>query len=454
MTPPIPERCLSSAIPSASSSLRRQFSWTLPANAMYGASNLMLLVVLNKLGGTAVAGEYSWVLAITAPIFMCANLRFSTVLATDLRSEVRLAEYFALRVCLLVAATACVCFYITIAREQAIAFLLLVVALAKSMEAISDLCCGVQQRIGRMDRIAFSLTANGLSLALAFAFVFYMTRSLVAAAVGLLAGRGLVLLSYDIPMARKAARQLAARVPGDAPALVPGDSIQRIKRLLWTAAPLGITAALMSLTTNIPRYVIPEFHDKQTLGLFVSIAVVLQAGTLIFRAVEVPAIPRLAGLLHRRDRIGFWKLLHSLFAIFCGIGLVGCVVSLLVGPQLLVFVFNEQYATLGGVLALLTLATAITQIAGMIESALIAARLTRVQVPMHLLTTASCLLLSLWLIPAYKLHGAVLALAICRIPFTLTGVWLLRQKLAQPSLSASEPPAIEAHRNLPPREAA
>ena len=435
---------MSSVIASDSSkSLRRQFSWTLPANAIYGASNLLLLVVLNKLGGTAVAGEFSWVLAVIAPIFMCANLRFSTVLASDMRSEFRISDYFYLRASLLLAAMAAVVLYIVVSGNTQIACLLLVVALSKSIEAFSDLCCGLQQRIERMERIAFSLMANGIAMAALFAVIFFVTRNLAYAAVGLLVARVTVLLSYDIPMARIAAKQSVFRKIADNAASNSITSMARMRRLLLAGAPLGITAALMSLTTNVPRYIIPEFFDKQTLGLFVSIAVVLQAGTLIFRAIELPAIPRLARLLDRRDRVGFWKLLHSLFAIFSGIGLAGCVVSLLIGPQLLVFVFNNQFRTLGGVLALLTLATSITQIAGMVESALIAARMTRVQVPMHLLTTVSCLLLCLWLIPAYELYGAVLALGICRIPLTIIGVLLLRQKLAPGRSSPNLAVAIE-----------
>jgi O-antigen/teichoic acid export membrane protein len=202
--------------------------------------------------------------------------------------------------------------------------------------------------------------------------------------------------------------------------------------LLFSAAPLGITAAMISLTTNIPRYVILAVYDEHVLGLFASVAVVLQAGSLVFRAVEQPAIPRLARLLERRDASRFWTLINRLFGLFLVIGLIACMLSLLFGPALLNILFNNKFKTMGGVLAMMTLAAAIGQIAGMIESSLIAARLTAVQIPMHCVTALSCLFLCHTLVPPYGLYGAVLAVTVCRFPFMLIGVLLLRQKLAQP----------------------
>ena len=93
---------------------------------------------------------------------------------------------------------------------------------------------------------------------------------------------------------------------------------------------------------------------------------------------------------------------------------------------------------MGGVLAAMVLASVFSQVAGIIESALIAARLTAQQVPMHCITAISCLALCIWLIPIYQLYGAVLAVTVCRFPFVAIGVLLLRQKLREPLAGYSE----------------
>ena len=412
----------------APKTLRRQFSWTLPANVLYGGCTFLIYVVLNKVGGPSVAGDYTAALAATAPIFMCANLRFSTMLASDTSSTVFLADYFKVRGLLLVGALATISLLLMTRGQSGIGMVVLLVALTKSVEAFSELCCGVQQCIERMDRIAFSLAANGLCIIIAFAGTFFITKNLTYAVLSMLFARLIVLFAYDIPIARVASHQPRFQAEED-----NRDRARlRMRSLLLAAAPLGITAALVSLTTNIPRYVIPIVFDREMLGIFGSCAVTLQAGSLIFRAIELPATPKLAQLIKQRDGRGFWRLQGKLCAMFVAMGLMGAITCLAIGPQLLTIAYTARYASLGGVLALMALSTCVGQIAGLIESSLIAARVIAVQVPMHCLTAVSCLVLCVVLIPAYHLYGAVLAVTICRIPFVLIGVWLLRQKLKQP----------------------
>lgn len=415
--------------------LRRQFSWTLPANVIYGFCSFLLLMTLNKWAatdaeGTAAAGRFNWAMAATAPLFMFANLRFRTILATDTRSQNKLTDYFGIRAILL-GIVSCIVGIMVVKLfrdgETTKAMLVLAIAATKVVEAFSDLCCGLQQRVERMDRVAGSLAANGLLMTTAFVAVYLSTQDVVWATLGLLAARTLVLVAYDIPLARIAARDACFSVSS-----LTATNSSRIQTLVFAALPLGITAGLLSLTSNIPKFIIPRIFDLGMLGIYASLAVTIQAGNLIFRAIELPAMPRLAKLIHERDATRFWQLLNKLIAVFIVLGAIGASLSLLVGGAVLGLLFNSAYETMGGVLALVVVGTAIAQVAGIIESSLIAARLTAVQLPMHCVTVGLCLVLSLALIPRFEIYGAVLAVTICRFPFMAIGVWLLRQKLAQP----------------------
>lgn len=381
--------------------------------------------------GTEAAGRFNWAMAVTAPLFMFANLRFRSILATDTRSDNQVRDFFILRATLLAvvgAIAGLVAFQLLQAGEPTKAWLVLAIAGAKAVEAISDLCCGIQQRVERMDRIAVSLTANGVAMVGVFAATYIATDNIVWATLGLLTARILVLTTYDIPMAKVAAQAPCFIAP---PCTTTTGRDSRLRTLLLTAVPLGITAALLSLTSNIPRYIIPQVFDYGMLGIYASLAVTLQAGNLIFSAVELPALPRLAKHLAAGDARAFWGLLRKLVGLFVALGTVGCIVSLLYGGRLLNLLFNSEYAMMGGVLALFVVGNAIAQIAGIIESSLIAARLTAVQLPMHCITVVLCLVLSLAFIPSLAIYGAVLAVTICRFPFMGIGLWLLRQKLVE-----------------------
>lgn len=425
------------ATKSSTPNLRRQVSWTLPANLIYGVCNLLLIVTLNRLGSKVVAGKFGLAMAISAPIFMFANLRFSTILATDVRSNTKLSDYFSVRCVLLV-----ICWGLTIPfviGNPTLAILVLVIATSKAIESISELCCGVQQRIHRMDRIAISLISNGLLMAAAFFVVYYVSRSLELAAVAICVTRFSVLLLYDIPKAREAAHNDVFQTGDGYRQKAEYDEPERRFvfssrewALLRMGAPLGITAALISLTSNIPRYVIPSILSEEMLGVFISLAVVLQAGNLVFRAVELPTIPKLATYINRREAGNFWRLMARAVGLFLVLGIVGSFAAWGFGGRILASVYGPTYLGCGLLLALMTFGTSFSQIAGMIESSLIASRWTTVQIPMHCVTVLSCLLLCFSLIPHYRLYGAVIAVTLCRVPFALVGLWMLQRKLNSP----------------------
>lgn len=415
-----------------SPNLRQQVSWTLPANVLYGVCSLLLIVILNRLGSKALAGKFGLAMAISAPLFMFANLRFSTILATDVRSNAKLSDYFSMR-CMLLA----ICWLMTIPfaiQSPSLTVLVLVMACSKAIESVSELCCGVQQRIDRMDRIAISLVTNGLLMASAFFLVYFFSRSLELAAVAICVTRLCVLLAYDIPMARSASRSgiFQSEEKNESAAGQRFGISARKWALLQVGAPLGITAALISLTSNIPRYVIPSIFDEDMLGAFVTLAVVLQAGNLVFRAVELPTIPKLALYIDRRDGQGFWRLMARAVGLFLAMGVIGSVIAWSFGGQLLAAIFGPAYLGFGLLLAMMTIGTSFSQFAGMIESSLIASRVTAVQIPMHCVTVVSCLVLCLVLIPRYELYGAVIAVTLCRVPFAVLGLWLLQRKLDSP----------------------
>ena len=370
---------------------------------------------------------------------MFANLRFSTVLATDRGETVHLADYFGLRVALVSVAVVGLAIWCSIRGGFGIEWLLAVITLCKAVEAINELCCGVQQRIERMDRIAISLGANAIAISAAFAVIYYLTRNLTLAAVGHLGSTFGCLVGIRSSGVALGGERDRLRWKGETRSeLAYRGSWNRMQRLLIAAAPLGVTAALVSLTFNIPRYIIRAEHSREMLGLFASVAVVMQAGALVFRAVEQPALPRLARFLERRDAYGFWGLLFRLCCLFFVMGLGCCVASLVLGPlrpgdRFYVRLHESGWGTCADGIGDMRLA-----IAGMIESSLIAARVTAVQVPMHCITAITCFGLCRLLVPTMELYGAVLAVAVCRFPFMLVGVWFLREKLRAPKLDRTK----------------
>ena len=78
-------------------SLRRTFSWAVLGEVGYGACQWAMIVVLAKLGTVEMVGQLTLALAVTAPLFLLANLQLRALLASDGGPGGKFSQYFALR---------------------------------------------------------------------------------------------------------------------------------------------------------------------------------------------------------------------------------------------------------------------------------------------------------------------------------------------------------------------
>src|SRR5215831_10317484 len=167
-------------------SLRSNFSWTLLGNVVYAGCQWGTLVVLAKLGSVDMVGQFGLALAITAPVFIIANLQLKAVQVTDARGEYSFAQYFGLRITTTILAFLAACAIGLISNRSAIVIAVIVgVAVSKAVENLSDVFYGLLQRHEAMDRIAKSMLLRGPLSLLAIAFAVWSWHSALVAALAL-----------------------------------------------------------------------------------------------------------------------------------------------------------------------------------------------------------------------------------------------------------------------------
>jgi O-antigen/teichoic acid export membrane protein len=399
-------------------SLRRNFSWTLAGNVVYAGCQWAMLVILAKLGNPEMVGRFALGLAVTAPVFLLANLHLRGILATDVRQEFQFGHYLGLRlattaVALLVVAG--VVLGVGYAGEAAL--LVGVLATAKACEAISDVSHGLFQRHERMDYIAVSLILRGSLALMAFSAVVVLTGSVVWGAVGLTAAWALVLAAFDLPCAARLSaweeRALAAGRSAGSPAwqaLTPVWAPQVLLPLARLALPLGIVMMMVSLNTNVPRYFIERELSEGALGIFAAMGYVIIAGNTIIDALAQSASPRLAGHYARGDVDSFRRLLGGLI----GIALLGGVTAVLAvaigGGRVLTLLYSAEYARHTDVFLWLSVSAGIGFVASIFGYGMTAVRALSIQAPLFagvaLVTTLACAAF----IPAHGLLGAAFAM--------------------------------------------
>jgi O-antigen/teichoic acid export membrane protein len=360
-----------------------------------------MLVVLAKLGTVEMTGQFALGLAVGAPVFLLTNLSLRSLLATDVRSEHRFGDYLALRLVTVGVGLAAIVVLLGVSGyRQETRLVCLLVAVAKAIEAVSDVLHGLMQRHERMDLLAGSIVLRGALSLGALAAGLLLTGSLVWALLLLSAAWILVLLAYDVPRSR---RVLAG-------ALRPRWHRGDLGRLTRLSLPLGITAMLISLTATIPRYFVERYRGEDELGIFVAMVSLIVVGGTAVNAIGQSVSPRLAGAYAAGEHTRAARLLVGLVTVGLLLGGAGAVVALAWGGEILAWLYRAEYARHAEVLVWIMAAAAASYGASFLGHAMTAARLLRVQMPLFAGVAAVALVASAVLVPGGGLRGAAQAI--------------------------------------------
>jgi O-antigen/teichoic acid export membrane protein len=400
-------------------SLRSNFSWTLAGNVVYAGSQWGILVVFARAGNPEAVGVFSLGLAISAPIMLFAGLQLRAVQATDARRAVPFADYAGTRTLTTSAAVLLICSIGLVAYRGATAATIAALALSKGIESLSDIVYGLWQLQERMDLMAQSLMLRGgLSLAAA-ALCFILWHSVWAAVCGMAAAWAGVFAFFDL------------RHATGARGIMGSYNWAAIKRLLRIGFPLGIVTMLISLNSNLPRYLISGMRGVRELGIFSALSYTLLAGATIVNALGQSTMPRLAAYWAHGRRHEFRRLVGQLLALGLLLGTAGIVVAAVAGGPILKVLYGAEYAESSGLFVWLMIAAALTYLTSFAGYSLMATRYFRCQLPLFGSTTLLMLASCTWLVKAHGARGAAQAMAAVGVVQLMAILGILKWRSAE-----------------------
>ena len=407
---------LNPEMPETAPRLRRSVAWTLAGNLTYALCQWGMLAVLAKSGDAAAAGQFALGLAVAAPVFMLTNLQLRGAQATDARLEFRFSHYFTLRLLVTCAGVAAIGSVLLLGRyEVSGAAVIAFVAAAKAIEALSDIVAGLLQRHERLDQVAVAMITKGVLSLAAFACCYHRTQSLVTAVAAITAVWMAVFAAYDLRRARE--------LVGSGSFI--GWEPRTIRALALKTAPLGAVMALGSLAVNIPRYVLVQHSGTRELGIFASLAYVVLAATFVVNALGQSSLVRLSKMFAEQNYSEFWLLLKKSAGFGLGVGIAGVLFSAVFGRAALAWLYRPEYADHVHALEVLAATVGISAVASFLGYGMTASRSFIQQLPVMLVTTATCGVSSFVLIPRFGIAGAAYALLITAVvQAVMTGVVL------------------------------
>lgn len=328
--------------------LSHNFFWTFLGNIVHAVSRLLLLVVIVKWGGLEAAGLWVITTSLCSSAFTFSELGLRPLLICDVRREYLFQDYYSVRFFLTILALVALLGFGSVSYGLGGTLaLLLVVAVGRAFDSLSDICYGLLQREERMDRIGQGMIVRYVG-------------GVVVMMIALVLGHGLIVAaSFDSLMAaliylfwshRNAKRLIAGfeqtAIPVNAPTVEELCLVrprQTWVSLIWLSVPLGIVAIEINLTTNLPRYLVDSILGRESLAIFATLLQFAAAGMIFVQAMGNALAPRLTRYYQSNQFGSFVKLLARFIGMTVLLGVIPLVLLLTEpGRTLLAWIFSPR----------------------------------------------------------------------------------------------------------------
>lgn len=299
---------------------------------MYGLGQAAVLIVLARTRGAEGVGAYAFALAVAAPAFQFADLKLRMVLATDHRHDLDNERYLGLRALTTLCATLAL---VTVAfgfMPQE-AWTITAICAYKAVESIVDILYGALQRESQFTVIATSQIVRTL----------FGTAGI---SVGLGAG---------LPVATSVAIGALLTVPAlawvayalrrlDQPIRPDLSGLSEHLRTARSYTTLGLSVAVGSLITNVPRYVLKVSSGDAAVGIYSVLVYALVISGMLAQSFAETSLPRLSASFSQCDSSAFKIEMRRLRLVGFLIGSAGLVLAVTFGASVLDLVLGPSFS--------------------------------------------------------------------------------------------------------------
>jgi O-antigen/teichoic acid export membrane protein len=382
--------------------IQDKLSWALGGNLVYALSQWLIITIIARNGSGEDLGIYSLGLAITAPIVLFFSFQLRTIVATDTKNDFSFSQYLGGRIThLTLSFILIVPIAILYSDNNKTIIIIIIMGIIKYVEALSDICMGYFQKIGKIDLIGKSQFYRGLTTSVIMCLLYIYTQNLIISCLGLLIVMLLRYIYYDI----KNLKPLTVFKP------IFGQS--SITLMIMTF-PLGAASLISSLNTNIPRYFLDYFGGVEEVGVFSALYYVLIAGNMVLTPISLLAAPKIADAYNKDSVSTFIKINVKLASLVSLIFLFFFVIVLFKGELIITILYGEEYSKYVDEFIVISFSLLFAFVTTFFALSTVAARVITLQPIINIIVLVVTLISSYLLISEYSILGASYSLLISR----------------------------------------
>lgn len=370
------------------------------SNILFGFTQFLIIISLNKFGGLEEVGQYTLALGIVAPIAVLLNMglriHYNTNKDNDGYKNYEIIRFVSSGLLIIFAIIIC----LLLNYELSTSLIILLVASLKSIESILELNYGFLQKKELHNLIAKSKNIRSISLILWILLCFFVLNgNLIVLLTGLILFNITFYLVFDLKYLYKLKDNYKV-------------SISIMKKIVFTSLPLAIATTIDTLNINIQRVFLNYYVGIEEVGIYASITTMMVTGQLIMASVMTYFLPKLNQLIIAKNFKKFKNLLIILVIIASIIGLFIIAIVMLYGQWLLSIIFTEQYIPYKNLAVLIMFVGMFWYVAGALNLAVVALNEYRKQMIAIILSFLAMLLTTVITINDLELYGAAFGLII------------------------------------------
>ncbi|WP_271402370.1 oligosaccharide flippase family protein [Salinicoccus roseus] len=364
------------------------------ATLLFSMNQWLQVILITRMIGLYEVGLFSYFLAIVAPLVLFSRFSFSDLVPTQKRYAYGYTMFAKFRnilndMFLVVMVGIAVFLDLTLYETSS----LMLFSLFKYYETKEDFIYTENIAESNIRFLAYSKILKSILTIMLFASSVYLTGSLLVAIASLLVAQITIYHLYDRRYTHYDSFQavLFGRV--------------HFRNIFWLGLGLSLVGLLSSLNTNIPRYILEHYHSVEILGIYATIMYFAAIALNIVITINQSLIADFAKAA-ARSLAAFRRAFLKLMGLYLITLIIGNVILILYGNDILVFVYGEQFEGYQKEMLLLGMFISLIVVEKTLEMALNIFNFYNIQLVLQGFNFVFSVLLSVLLIIPFGITGA------------------------------------------------
>lgn len=401
-------------------SIRRNMIWNTIGSFLCMFAQWVTTVLVIRLSvGFDAAGVYTYVMSVYVMFSSIAEYRIYVYQVSDVRNEHTMGEYFSFR-CITCALSIIITMLYAFATSTPDLWTpIFLYLLYKDAGLLMDIFHAEEQKAERMDYIGISLGLQGITSAVSFGIVFWLTQNLNLTILAMLVTTVLVGVFYDFPRARYFS-DFKLHI-----------SRKKAIKLLLICASGVIALVAIQASSSIPRQYLLATMGEGALGAYGTIAAplaIIQTGASY---IYSPLLGYFTVEYENGNRRRFLRLLTIAVLGVIGVGVLAAILIALLGNFFYSLIYGQEVLTYMYLVPPLIVASLAMAFVAFFNTLLIALRNFKASFIGGIMALIACLATMIPATEAFQLNGPTVCLICASIVSTLVMVVFLFVQLRE-----------------------